>query len=183
MPRESKRQKILEAAASIVNTRGSDALTLDATAKQAQVSKGGLLYHFESKEALVKGLVQHMDSIYRGNVESSSLSDHEETGRWTRALVNTMYKQSIENKETSAGMLAAQGINPELLKPLQETYAGWQERIQHDGLDEVQATILRLAVDGLWLSEIFGLGTIDPKLRQRVLEALLEQTHSNNSDK
>lgn len=178
MPRESKRNKILEAAALIVNNQGIDALTLDAVAKQANISKGGLLYHFASKEALVKGLVQHMDSIYRENVEFSTLSDSEETGKWTRALVNTMYKQSLENKEISAGMLAAQGINPELLKPLQETYSKWQDQIQQDGLDEVQATILRLAVDGLWLSEIFGLGTLDKDLRKRVLEKLLEETHS-----
>lgn len=178
MPRVSKRQKLLEAAALIVHNKGIDALTLDAVAKQAEVSKGGLLYHFESKEALVKGLVQHMDNIYRENVEGSTQEDPEETGKWTRAFVNTMYQQSLENKEISAGMLAAQGINPELLKPLQDTYAKWQDQIQEDGLDEVQATILRLAVDGLWLSEIFGLGTLDENLRKRVLESLLENTHS-----
>lgn len=178
MPRVSKRQKLLEAAALIVHNQGIDALTLDAVAKQAEVSKGGLLYHFESKEALVKGLVQHMDNIYRENVEGSTKEDSEETGKWTRAFVNTMYKQSLENKEISAGMLAAQGINPDLLKPLQETYDNWQEQIQQDGLDEVQATILRLAVDGLWLSEIFGLGTLDPEMRKRVLQTLLQQTHS-----
>ncbi len=177
MPRESKRHKILEAAALIVNNQGSDSLTLDAVAKQANVSKGGLLYHFSSKEALIKGLVQHMDSIYRENVEVSTHSDVEETGRWTRALIRTMYKQSHENKEISAGMLAAQGINPALLKPLQETYSNWQSQIQEDGLDEVQATILRLAVDGLWLSEIFGLGTLDKDLRKRVLETLLQETY------
>lgn len=177
MPRESKKDKILEAAALIVHTRGSDALTLDAVAKQAEVSKGGLLYHFASKEALVEGLVEHMDSIYRENVEASAQSDNHDTGRWTRALATTMYTESIQNREISAGMLAAQGINPALLKPLQETYASWQQQIESDGLDEVQATLLRLAVDGLWLSEIFGLGSLDDELRKKVLERIMEQTY------
>ncbi|KGP71400.1 TetR/AcrR family transcriptional regulator [Pontibacillus yanchengensis] len=183
MPRESKRHKILEAAALIVHNQGTDALTLDAVAKQAEVSKGGLLYHFSSKESLVKGLVEHMDTIYRENVEGYANADQEQTGKWTRALVNTMYKAGIENKEISAGMLAAQGINPQLLKPLQETYSNWQEQIQQDeGIDEVQATILRLAVDGLWLSEIFGLGTLDDDLRKKVLERLLQHTHNHSSE-
>ncbi|GGC77685.1 TetR family transcriptional regulator [Thalassobacillus devorans] len=177
MPRESKRQKLLEAAALIVTEQGSDALTLDAVAKRAEVSKGGLLYHFSTKEALVKGLVQYMNDIYRENVEELVEKDDGETGKWARSFINVMHDKSKENRTISAGMLAAQGINPKLLKPLQDTYADWQNHIEHDGIDQVDATIMRLAVDGLWLSEIFGLGPLPPKLRERVLERLLEQTY------
>lgn len=180
MPRESKRQKILEAAALIVHKRGIDALTLDAVAEEAMVSKGGLLYHFRSKEALVEGLVLHMNNLYRSNVESAVQEDINKKGKWTRAFVKATYDQSLKNTETSAGMLAAQGINPDLLKPLQQTYANWQENIEGDGLDPVKATILRLAVDGLWFSEIFGLAPLDDNLRKQVVEALLEQTYPNS---
>ena len=51
-------------------------------------------------------------------------------------------------------MLAAQGSNRELLSPLKMSYQEWQAQILQDGMDEVDATIIRLAVDGLWLSEI-----------------------------
>ena len=40
----------------------------------------------------------------------------------------------------------------------QDTYKDC-EKIEKDGIDKVDATIIRLAVDGLWLSEIFGLDT------------------------
>ncbi|WP_079478125.1 TetR/AcrR family transcriptional regulator [Halobacillus salinus] len=177
MPRQSKRQLILEAAAKIVKEKGSDALTLDAVAKRAQISKGGLLYHFSSKEALVKGLVQHMNDMYRENVEAFVEKDGEDTGKWARSFINVMHDKGVENRTLSSGMLAAQGINPELLEPLQNTYASWQENMERDGLDEVDATILRLAVDGLWLSEIFGLGPLSDDLRTKVLERLTERTY------
>ncbi|WP_270180767.1 TetR/AcrR family transcriptional regulator [Alkalihalobacillus sp. CinArs1] len=183
MPRESKRHKILEAAALIVHKRGIDALTLDAVAEEAKVSKGGLLYHFRSKEALVEGLVLHMNNLYRSNVENAVQEDINQNGKWTRAFVKATYDQSLKNTETSAGMLAAQGINPDLLKPLQQTYANWQENIEADGLDPVKATILRLAVDGLWFSEIFSLAPLDEKLRKQVVDALLEQTYPKKEDK
>lgn len=179
MPRESKRQKLLEAAALIVTEQGSDALTLDAVAKRAEVSKGGLLYHFSTKEALVKGLVQYMNDIYRANVEELVEKDEKETGKWARSFINVMHDKSAENRTISAGMLAAQGINPKLLQPLQDTYADWQNHIEHDGIDQVDATILRLAVDGLWLSEIFGLGQLPPKLRKQVLQRLTELTYES----
>ncbi|SFJ87158.1 transcriptional regulator, TetR family [Halobacillus dabanensis] len=179
MPRVSKRQKILEAAALIVKEQGSDALTLDAVAKRAEVSKGGLLYHFSTKQALVEGLVQHMNDIYRENVQELVEEDREEIGKWARSFINVMHDKSGENRTISAGMLAAQGINPELLQPLKDTYADWQHHMEHDGLDQVDATIIRLAVDGLWLSEIFGLGTLPPTLREQVLERLNEQTYKS----
>lgn len=176
MPRVSKRQKLLEAAALIVKEQGSDALTLDAVAKKAEVSKGGLLYHFSTKEALVKALVQHMNDIYKENVESFVDEEEDEVGKWARAFIKVLHDKSIENQTISGGMLAAQGINPQLMKPLQETYADWQYHMEHDGLDPVDATILRLAVDGLWLSEIFGLGVLPQTLREQVLERLEEQS-------
>ncbi|MCF7914767.1 MAG: TetR/AcrR family transcriptional regulator [Spirochaetaceae bacterium] len=179
MPRESKRNKILEAAALIVHNRGIEALTLEAVAREAGLSKGGLLYHFSHKEAIIESLVRHMVTVYRENVERSICTHQPKEGEWIRAFIRTMYSDSIENKEISAGMLAAQGINPKLLKPLHDTYSEWQSHIQKDdGLDPVEATILRLAVDGLWLSDLFGLGPLDRELREKVLERLVERTGS-----
>ena len=71
-------------------------------------------------------------------------------------------------------MLAAQGTNRSLLSPLKTSYQEWQYQITHDGLDEVDATIIRLAVDGLWLSEIFGISAIDEEMRE-VIERLKMQ--------
>ncbi|KHE73297.1 TetR/AcrR family transcriptional regulator [Halobacillus sp. BBL2006] len=176
MPRESKRDKILNAAADIVLNHGTEALTLDAVANLAEVSKGGLLYHFSTKEALITGLVQRMDRNQRQKVEDTTLSDKTQIGKWSRSYIQTMYNQSLENKRLTAGMLAAQAFDPQLLKPLQETHQNFQNLIQNDGIDEVQAMILKLAIDGLWLSETFGLGNIDVDLKKRVMTTLLQQS-------
>ena len=50
------RQKILAAASQIVQCKGVAKLTLEAVAKEAGVSKGGLLYHFSNK-ALIEGMI------------------------------------------------------------------------------------------------------------------------------
>ncbi len=54
----SAKEKILLAYENILIHQGEKAASLDAVAKAAQVSKGGLLYHFPSKEALATGLVE-----------------------------------------------------------------------------------------------------------------------------
>ncbi len=180
MPRVSKRTQLLEAAAAIVNEQGSEYLTLDAVAKKAGVSKGGLLYHFKNKLTLVQGLVDHADELYRSNVDHRVQKDPQEQGKWVRAFIEARREHRSENASITSGMLAAQGINSQLLLPLQDTYKTWQDRIEHDGLDKVDATIIRLAVDGLWLSEIFGLDALDESMRAEVLDRLTTYTdHSN----
>ena len=49
----SARERILEAAERVITEVGAAHLTLDAVAQAAGVSKGGLLYHFPSKESLL----------------------------------------------------------------------------------------------------------------------------------
>ena len=46
-----RRSQILDAAEAVVMRDGVRNLTLDAVAQQSSISKGGLLYHFPTKEA------------------------------------------------------------------------------------------------------------------------------------
>lgn len=181
MARTSKRIQLLEAAAGIVNDQGIEYLTLDAVAKRAGVSKGGLLYHFKNKLALIQGLVDYADELYRTNVDGH-IDKGAEQGNLIRAFIEATREHRKENASITSGMLAAQGTNSNLLRPLQKTYQDWQFEIVNDGLDPVDATIYRLAVDGLWLSEIFGIDAIDESMRQAVLNRLTEYSYHQQNE-
>ncbi|AKG74603.1 TetR/AcrR family transcriptional regulator [Salinicoccus halodurans] len=176
MAKVSKKMQLLEAAADIVNEHGSDYLTLDAVAERAGVSKGGLIYHFKNKDALIRGLVEHANQLYRDNVDRHIEPEDDSNGRWLRAFIEATRQNRVDNADITSGMLAAQGINRELLTPLQKTYGEWQANIENDEIDNVDATIIRLAVDGLWLSEIFGLDAIDDEMREKILDRLSSYT-------
>src|SRR5690349_1619622 len=53
----SARDRVLDAYETLLIDAGPAAATLDAVAAAAGVSKGGLLYHFASKDALAAGLL------------------------------------------------------------------------------------------------------------------------------
>lgn len=55
------KQLLLDAAESIIRTRGASALSFDAIAKAVGVSKGGVQGAFGTKEALLKALFEHLD--------------------------------------------------------------------------------------------------------------------------
>ena len=69
---EQTRSRLLDAFEDLVIEHGERAGTLAATADQAGVSKGGLLYHFGSKDALVQGLADRLEAF--GAAEEERLS-------------------------------------------------------------------------------------------------------------
>ncbi|WP_188455775.1 TetR/AcrR family transcriptional regulator [Virgibacillus oceani] len=179
MSKNDTRYKILIAAADIVQTDGILDLTLEAAAEKAGVSKGGLLYHFPSKDALIEGMVEFLMKNYAESIKMGAEQDLSQTGKWTRAFIKETFLQSTSNRSMDAGLMAAAAINPNLLKPVQDAYEEWQNHIEHDGLDPILATVLRLAVDGLWFSEIFGLAPLEDNRRKLVLERLIQLTQDN----
>ncbi len=52
-------------------------------------------------------------------------------------------------------------------------YRTWQACVESDGLPLALATTLRLAMDGLWFADLFGLASPSGKLREEVILTLL----------
>ncbi len=63
------REAVLDAFESLLIEVGERAATLDAVARRAGVSKGGLLYHFPNKEAMISALLERMDRLVAEDVE------------------------------------------------------------------------------------------------------------------
>lgn len=57
------REKVLDAFERLLIEHGERETTLDAVAKAAGVSKGGLIYHFNSREALIEGLLARLETL------------------------------------------------------------------------------------------------------------------------
>src|SRR3954464_11750701 len=83
-------RRLLDVAGELVTESGVMALTLDAVAKRAGVSKGGLLHHFPSKHALLMAMVEDISSRFMAQVAERAGSDPDAHGRSARAYVRTV---------------------------------------------------------------------------------------------
>ena len=171
------REKLLVAAERITLRDGAVKLTLDAVAREAGISKGGLLYHFSNKEALIRGMMERLLGRFDSAVEERA-GDSEEPGRWTRAFVEATFAPEEGELDTSAGLLVAVANDPKLLEPVRESFGSWQSRIEDDGLDPALSTLVRLAADGLWMADLFGLAPPEGELREQVTRKMLEMTRN-----
>lgn len=163
-PATGTRNRLLDAAATVVRRDGAQALTLDAVAKQAAVSKGGLLYHFKSKHDLVAAMIDRWLADFGREMEEAD-----------DAFVRGYIKASTPD-EHELGMLAALVADPSLLVAVRHQYGIWQDRVERESRDPVDATVARLAADGLWLTELLGMGPPTGELRERVVERLSDLT-------
>lgn len=170
------RELIISAAAKVVLIQGASRMTLEAVAKEAGVSKGGLLYHFPSKEALIEGMIEHMVEGLTERIRLAYEQDDFGTnqGRWLRALTKANFQS--EDLELSAGLTAAVLIQPELLEANRSAYEARQALIEQDGVDIVWANIIRLVGDGIWFSELLGFAPPKEPLKTQILERLLSLT-------
>ena len=180
-PRPSKKKSLLRAAATVVAERGYSALTLDAVGAATGVSKGGVLYHFPTKEALVVALVEELATGFDAEQVLAHDADPIAPGAWTRAYLTASAAPAKDESEQLAvvALLAAVGYDPSLLAPIQGRYRRWVERLGDDGLPEVDSHVVRLAADGLWAADLFGLAPPDAALRARIHARLSELASPN----
>ncbi len=176
------RERILNAAEARLLAGGPTRLVLDAIAADAGISKGGLLYHFASKEALVAGLCERMLERFDRELEALSDADDGRAGAWTRVyLASTVTeegKPADNSAQLMAGILATLGRDSAHLETVREHFARWHERLEADGIDRTTATIVRLAADGLWLSALLGLTRLDSEVGRETIRALRDLTRA-----
>jgi AcrR family transcriptional regulator len=171
------REAILRAADRVVVEGGVSGMSLEAVAREAGVSKGGLLYHFPTKEALISGMIGRLIEGFRDALGRELARERgSASGRWSRAYARASFSEDRWYLQVSAGLLAAVAEDPALLDPLRRGFEDGQRWAERDGIDPSVGTLVRLAADGLFFAELFGFAPPEGRLRERVLEALLSLT-------
>jgi len=180
MVRAGTADRIIDAAEAIVEEHGVAALTLEQAAKRAGVSKGGVLYHFPSKEALVAAMIGRFTQRFDNAVAQMTTEDSSAKGRTTRSYVKASFGHAPGTgpkfDRACGSITAALANNPGNLAVVREQSARWQRAVEADGLDPVFASIIRLAVDGLWLGENFNLMQLNPRMRAKIEARLIAWT-------
>jgi len=161
-PPSDARTRILDAAEAIVREKGVAGLTLDAAARETGVSKGGLLYHFASKESLLTGLLARLAEFVAEDFTANVAAQPEGPGRVARAMLNWAFgltpEASNERCDRAAAVfLAAFHHDPALLEPMRVFVARMREAVAADGLPPGHGAAIMAAGDGLFMARIFGL--------------------------
>ena len=172
-PRASSRESIIDAAEKVVAEAGAGHLTLDAVAAKAKVSKGGLMYHFPSKDALLRAMVARMVERF----DTMAADELNMLGMQKGAILKAHTLTGIGHPELnriSAALLAASANEPKLLTPVRDYYIKLFSKFKSAGLPFEEAAIVVLATSGLWLFELLQISPFDGRKREHIVKKLMK---------
>lgn len=89
-------ETLLDAAICVVTRDGFAAMTLDAVAKEAGVSKGGLTHHFATKDALITAMLDHFAQRLLRELDRVAADDPQVKGRRARAMMEVAFPRLNE---------------------------------------------------------------------------------------
>ncbi|MET9489168.1 TetR/AcrR family transcriptional regulator [Nocardia sp. NPDC006630] len=191
------RNRILDALESLLLDKGMSQVTLESVAAAAGVSKGGLLYHFKSKDALLAGLVRRLgeraDQQLRHAVDEGhsvaewylqtpqpdndadalDLALHRSILATMRTVDGAHGRADDANSTTGA---ADDAPAEETDRALAEMMGGWKGALDNEIHDPVHAEIVRLVGDGVYLRALLGMRPVDPELYRQLVARLLAKT-------
>lgn len=147
------RAKLLDAFVTILVEQGERAATLEAVATAAGVSKGGLLYHFGSKDALVDALLEHLDELATADVETMRAAPEGAAAYYVRT---SNYENSALDRALVATTRLGQGENTAAQQALHRIQQGWMDALTDEVRDPAAARAIMLIGDGLYYRAAFG---------------------------
>ena len=147
--RERTRRALLEATEQLLHEQGTGFSLADVAAR-AQVSKGGLLYHFPSRDALVTavievGLKHFYDEVMR-HVDLAENRPGKVLRGYVRALCGS--SQDVVNTFAPSSWHGVTGI-PEVADLLRVDADRWRDIFVSDGIEPQRALVVQFAAEGV----------------------------------
>jgi len=171
----SRKDAILEAAADLVREKGALHLTLDSVAARAHISKGGLLYHFKTKEALLQSMVARLESAFTRDREAELAKLPPSPARTLKAHIISMGAvRQKDAKSVAAALLAAGSYDPKLLENSRRFYyEPIIKEIEAAGISPAFVNVVVSAVKGMLLSEMLGTAVYSKKERKAFIAEII----------
>jgi AcrR family transcriptional regulator len=174
---QSAKTRILGAAANVVQRSGAAHLTIDAVAAQAKLSKGGVLYHFPSKRAMLEGMVQHVLARLAEHSARHRAALEDGNNVTIRSLILAEQDQDETERAMSLAILAAAAEDPDLLDPAREALANWFGKVRQEASNNPHSdqigVLLLLATEGLRFLGMLNLLPMGQAEREQLHQRML----------
>ncbi len=172
------RQKILETAVSIVESNGAAHLTIDAVAAAAGLSKGGVLYHFPSKRALLEAMLSLLMETSTQRIQKLREEPPAQEQPTIVPMIQAEQEQQPKERAMALAILAAAAEDPSLLNPAKTFIADRFREAGADTTDAQLAHILLLAAEGLRFLDMLNLLPEEIANREQFFDRLLQLSRS-----
>lgn len=150
----SKKEDLLLNTARIIYEEGIQKLTIDLVAKQSGMTKGGVLYHFENKDALLMKMnefvIEQFDAILEKHLATLSGKY-----RYTRAYGLATLEYVREHKILLPAVFITSFENEQCANLWEKTLHNLEKLFEEDDGNAEEILSFRLLCDGIWFSLMY----------------------------
>ncbi len=173
---EIVRSKLIECAARIITEQGPNAVTIQAVADAAGVTKGGLLHHFKNKNQLSEAVSRYFIEQLDTELSKLMAEDSVEYGRFTRAYINSIWKDVASGQEEQWVSFAFYLLSEPQLKSMFNEWMREKQRLHHNTDSDQMLQVLRYAADGICFEILMKAGY--QKEHSALLSSLVKMTYT-----
>lgn len=181
-PRTIDRDKVLDAAEAVVTRAGAAGLTIDAVAREAGITKGGVQYAFGSKENLIRAMIRRWGDTFEEEVMAFA---GEDSNPETVILGHIEASRRDDNDEASrsAVMMTALLQEPDQVAESREWYNSRLDGLDLSSTRARNARLAFLASEGVFFLKSFNLIDFDGEAWEEVFEDILALAKSGSVEK
>lgn len=171
------RKDLLDDAIAVL--RQGQTLTLDAVAKQAGMTKPGVVHHFPTKEALAVGAVDRVLDHWESELNSRVPPGSDAVER-LRTYVQFTVMAELDPSDLA--ILADTRLRDQLAAQWATRMDSWfGTQIADDPAQGARHQAARLLADGAWFDRCLGIVTLDEQERSALLQVALGLTRDEAS--
>lgn len=155
-PRKIDRDKVLDAAEAVVLRIGAGGLSIDAVAKEAGITKGGVQYSFGSKQNLIRAMVERWSTEFEKEVGELAGKDAKPLDVLA-AHIEATRRIDGEEHSRSAALMAAVLESPDLVQETRNWYNSRFDGLEMESETARRARLAFYAGEGAFLLRALGL--------------------------
>lgn len=158
----------------MIERHGVTAVTYESVAEESGLTKGGLLYHFPSREAMLKALHEHLAAQWEANLISAAGKPADEASAQERLAAYA--RVAAKSSARAELLLIIEAVNePDMHAAWRDVIGRWTPPVGDSTVlsqAELQRFTAWLAADGLWLYESLTNTKLHPQMRRQIAEYL-----------
>lgn len=169
---ELVRHSLIANAGRLAAEKGLGGVSVQEVAKASGVTKGGFFHHFPSKQALIDAVFAEMMGHLEAEMQARMASDTVSHGRFTRAYLRLVIETDASDSTWSVIWISM------ITDPsLRSIWQAWFDRQieQYAATENTPALrAVRMAADGIWLSQLAQVPTADDQSLHDLLFSLTQ---------
>jgi len=150
----------------VTERHGITALTLEATAEEAGLTKPGLMYHFRTRDDLLMAIQRHLTETWEEQLLAELGKPLEESTAQERAAAYARVNAHGPASKAELAFMVESAVSSELAQVWNDLMARWVPQPLVPDPAELDLFLARLAADGLWLFEATRRPRSSPRSRK-----------------